>query len=71
MSAFTDLQTSVANVQTAVGSAVTMIEQLRTGQTGTSDADIEEVVTNLNVASDQLNAAVNAPAPSPEPAPVA
>ncbi len=65
MAALDDLKAATAKVQTSIDAAVTLIGQLRIAPAGTSDADVEAVVTELNTASAALDAAVNPPSSVP------
>ena len=67
MSALSDLQAAEAAIATAVQNAITLIQNLQSGSV--SDADVEAVVTQLQTAAANLNAAVQTPPPSPTPPP--
>lgn len=66
MSVLSDLQAAEASIASAVAAAVALIKQLQSNPGGTSDADIEAVVSQLNTAAFTLNAAVQ-PAPPANP----
>lgn len=66
MSTLDDLNTAVANIATAVASAVA---DLSAAQSSNDDAGVEAAVAKLNDLSSQLTAA--APAPPANPAPAA
>ena len=72
MTALSDLQASLASLQTAVAAAITDITNLAAAlaaaQSGNDDAGVEAVVTQLNTLAANLTAAVTPPVVTP-PAP--
>ena len=58
MTTLQDLQNAEAAIQTAIGNAITLIQNLQSGSV--ADADVEAVVAQLNAASAALNAATGA-----------
>jgi len=61
MAALDDLNSAVAAVQTAVNTAVTLIQSLHSGSGTVSDADVENAVAQLNEAAQALGGAMPQP----------